>query len=356
MTSPRRILIIQTAFLGDVVLTLPLAQVVKDFFEPAEVDMLVVPRAAGLLHPHPALNDVIEYDKRGSDKGISGFLRILRLLRSRKYEVGIVPHRSIRSALLCLLAGIPLRIGFRKSAGWFLFNRLVPYRDHLHEVDRNLSLLEAVGIDSPSGVVPQLYPSEQDRDRVDRLLMDLKAVDARSLLAIAPGTIWNTKRWLKERFATLAEDLSRDGHRVVLIGGKEDEGLCHEIVALAPSAGIIVAAGRLTPLQSAELLRRCALLVSNDSAPMHLAVAVGTPVVAIFGATVPAFGFAPIGPHDAVVETRGLPCRPCSIHGGDKCPIETFECMKAITHERVAAKVREALEKSRRLRGGPRAR
>jgi heptosyltransferase-2 len=157
------------------------------------------------------------------------------------------------------------------------------------------------------------------------------------MIALAPGTVWNTKRWPAERFAELARKLDGEGYTVALVGGAEDRPLCDAIVSAAAPARIFTAAGALSLLRSAELIRRCQLLVSNDSAPMHLGVAVGTPVVALFGATVPEFGFAPYGPKDLVVEIRGLSCRPCSSHGGARCPINTFDCMLRISADRVAA-------------------
>ncbi|HEY4613438.1 MAG TPA: glycosyltransferase family 9 protein, partial [Bacteroidota bacterium] len=181
------------------------------------------------------------------------------------------------------------------------------------------------------------------------MLKAFKLSRTKRLIAIAPGTIWNTKRWLKERFAALSRLLADEHYEVVLVGGKDDESLCEEIRSMSNSPKVHNAAGELSTLQSAELLRRCRLLVCNDSAPMHFAVAVGTPVVSIFGATVPEFGFAPYGKFDVVIETRGLQCRPCSKHGGDECPIKTFECMKAITEERVFRKAMEALEQPQRL-------
>lgn len=349
MRKVEHILIVQTAFLGDVVLTLPLVQVVREFFALSQIDLVVVPRAADLVRTHPAIHEVIVYDKYGVDKGIGGFFKLVQRLRATKYDLALFPHRSLRSASLGYLSGIPLRVGFGKSAGRLLFNKTVPYQKEIHEIERNLSLLETLGIHHHARVLPRLYPSENDVQQVDSLFMKLEVVNPKTLIAMAPGTIWNTKRWLKERFAALANLLIEEEFEVVLIGGKEDETLCKEIQTLSGSNKVYDAAGRLTTLQSAELIRRCRVLISNDSAPMHFAVAVGTPVVSIFGATVPEFGFAPYGKHDVVIETRGLPCRPCSIHGGDECPIKTFECMKAITDERVFRKAIEVLEKSQRM-------
>jgi heptosyltransferase-2 len=183
--------------------------------------------------------------------------------------------------------------------------------------------------------LPSLYPGDEDIILVDRLLQDAGMDNTRRLISIAPGTIWNTKRWLKERFAEVARRLAVDGHSVILIGSDGDRMLCDEIKDLAKENHILNTAGRLTLLQSAEVIRRSTVIISNDSAPMHIGVAVRTPVVAIFGATVPSFGFFPYGDRDVVVETLGLTCRPCSIHGGHECPIRTFDCMKNISADRV---------------------
>ncbi len=346
MRTIDRILIVQTAFLGDVVLTLPLVQVVRQFFAFSQVDLVVVPRAADLVRTHPDIHQLIEYDKRGADRGLSGFLKVLRRIRSQKYALALVPHRSLRSALLVALAGIPLRIGFDRSAGRWLFSKTVRYRQDLHEIERNISLLEAIGIHHHARELPKLFPADRDIQRVDKLLFDLELLNPQQLVAIAPGTVWNTKRWLKERYAELAARLADERYEVLLIGGEEDEALCREIKELSGSSRVYSTAGALSTLQSAELLRRCKVLITNDSAPLHFAVAVGTPVVAIFGATVPEFGFAPYGKHDTVVETLGLPCRPCSIHGGRECPMKTFECMNAITVEKVYRRVEEVLARA----------
>lgn len=342
MRPINRILVIQTAFIGDVILTLPLVQALKDFFAQSAIDIVVVPRSAEVCAHHPAISNIIRFDKGGSAGGIGGMIRMARDLRKTGYDLAIVPHRSLRSAMLAFLAGIPLRVGFNRSAGRFLFTSTVRYDSEAHEIERNLSLLEAYGIETPARILPHVYPGPAEKDIVDRLLPK----EGSPFVAIAPGTVWNTKRWLKERFAALAGMLLAEGKKVVLIGGGDDAKLCEEIAALIGAGKVVNTAGKLSLLGSAELLRRCALLVCNDSAPLHLAVAVGTPVVAIFGATVPEFGFSPAGVHDEVVEVRGLSCRPCSSHGGDECPIKTFDCMVNITPERVMAKARIVLERA----------
>ncbi|MBI4549210.1 MAG: lipopolysaccharide heptosyltransferase II [Ignavibacteriae bacterium] len=330
----KTIVVIQTAFLGDVILTLPLLQVLKRSYPTSIIDFLVAPRAAGLVKDHPAINEIIVYDKRDAESGIQGLFRKVSQVRERNYDLALIPHRSLRSASLAWMARIPRRIGFHTSAGRFLLTHTVRYTHSLHEVDRNLALLSPLGIDNNQKEYPSLYPLEADRKVVDDFLLKNGISNADHLIAIAPGTVWYTKRWLQERFIELAETFVRSDVRLVLIGSSEDAALCKAITLVQPSK-IVSAAGTLTLLQSAELIRRCQLLICNDSAPMHIAVAVRTPVVAIFGATVPEFGFAPYGEHNNIVEKKDLPCRPCSIHGGDQCPIRTFVCMKEISAEHV---------------------
>ncbi len=341
-----RILVVQTAFLGDVVLTLPLVQILKIFFPSSDLDIVVVPRSAELLQNHPAFSEVIPYDKHGKDSGMKAFVRLVKKFRSKKYDLAFIPHRSLRSALLVRLSNIPIRIGFTKSAGKFFFTKSALYDKNPHEIERNIALLKGIGITYSNRELPSLYPSDDDRLRVDKLLFDLKISDQKNLVGIAPGTVWNTKCWLKEHFVALTHALANDGFEVILVGGKEDENLCTGVQQLSESMKVYNTAGKLSLLQSAELIRRGRVLISNDSAPMHIAVAMRTPVVAIFGATVPQFGFAPYGEHDVVVETLGLPCRPCSNHGGDVCPIKTFECMKAITPTNVLTRVLTLMRKT----------
>lgn len=342
MSVPNRVLIFHTSFIGDVILALPMAQALRAHFPQSYISMVTIPSVSNILENHQAINERIVYDKRGMEAGLKGITKLAGQLRERNFDVAIVPHRSLRSAVVARLAGIPRRIGFTKSSGSFLFTELVRYDEQSHEIHRNLSLLEPLGIFSSALDLPTLYPSAGDKKIVDGFLEQRRNND--TLVAVAPGSVWFTKRWLKERFVELVQLLSQAGFSVALIGGKNDVPLCQEIADNAGVKGILNAAGKLTLLQSAELIRRCRSIVSNDSAPMHLAVAMRTPVVAIFGATVPEFGFAPLGEHDEVIQTHGLVCRPCAIHGGNKCPIRTFECMKNITADHVFERVKAITE------------
>jgi heptosyltransferase-2 len=333
------VLIVHTAFPGDIILTLPMAQRLRSAFPHTRVAMITIPQAADLLRNHPAIDDRILYDKKGSQRGMRSLLRLARDIHKRRFDVALIPHRSLRSALIGRLAGIPRRIGFASSAGKILLTDRVADDRAVHEISRNLSLLGPLGVAAEGMFLPDLYPDDTDRAAVDAFLAGQPGLDVGRLVAVAPGSVWNTKRWIPEHFAGLIRRLVESGLVVVLVGGEGDRALCREIHATAGARGVLDASGAFSLLQSAEVIRRCRVCVSNDSAPMHLAVAMRTPVVALFGATVPEFGFGPTGPDDVVVQTSGLSCRPCSIHGGRVCPIQTFECMHRIAPERVAAEV-----------------
>ncbi len=353
MPEYESVLIVQTAFIGDVILTLPLIQVLHREMPEARIDVVAIPVAAAALENHPAIHRVIVYDKRGTDAGIGGVLRLGSEVKKERYAAALVPHRSIRSAVITWLGGMRVRVGFSTSAGRALWTKTVEYRRDRHEIDRNLSLLAGLGISSVERVLPDVYPSADDRRRVDTLLRDLERADGGGeshLIAVAPGSVWNTKRWPEENFVKLVRLLRDAGRTIALVGGPADGPLCTRVRERAGEKRVINAAGSLTLLQSAELIRRARVLVSNDSAPMHLGVAVRTPVVAIFGATVPEFGFAPAGEFDQVLETPGLSCRPCSIHGGDTCPVKTFDCMVRITPSMVGDAIQVAEKRSSKSR------
>jgi len=342
--SFNKILVIQTAFIGDAILTLPLIQVLKLNYPQSSIDVIVVPRTEEIFANHPAISNIIQYDKRVRDKGLKGFWQLRTKLSAQNYDLVIVPHRSLRSALLAWLLKPTLSIGFDRSAGHWLFKKIVHYNSSAHEIDRNLSLLNPLRLPAIATELPRLYPSNQDMQVVDLIINNYGLNLYKNILAIAPGTIWNTKRWPANGYAVVCEQIASENIAIVIVGGREDEVLCKEVMQIAQTKNVFSVAGKLSLLQSAELIRRCKVLISNDSAPMHLAVAVGTPVIAIFGATVPGFGFAPRRSSDVVVEKKGLKCRPCSIHGGNVCPIKTFECMLSITPEVVVSKIKLFLE------------
>ncbi len=335
-----RALVIQTAFLGDVILTLPLVQVLKSSIADLQLDFLAIPETTEILKSHPDISQVIVYDKHGRHSSVSAFLDLRAGLKKRIYDYVFCPHRSMRSALLASGTGARLRVGFDRSAWKRGFTHLVPWKFGVHEVERNLSLLEPVNIE-PRREAPKLFPGDENRDEATRFLSE-KGVE-RPYAVVAPGTVWNTKQYPIEMMLQVVRGLLERFSRVILIGGKKDAGLAESFGSLGDK--VVSAIGEFSFMSSAEIIRRASLLVANDSAPIHVASAFNVPTVAIFGPTVKDFGFFPYHRSSKVVETETLGCRPCSIHGGNRCPIGTFECMRNISPERIVSESLKLLER-----------
>lgn len=328
------ILVIQTAFIGDVILTTPLLRATKRGFRQASVDVLVTPRTAELLASNPCVDRIIPYDKRGEERGVVNLLKLARALRRQNYDLALIPHRSWRSAFLTLLAKIPIRIGFDTSPGSLFYTQKVRYRKGVHEAVRNLDLLSPFELNNSADPTPEMFTSQADEQRALEMLRKHNVEDGRAIIGVGAGSVWPTKRWLPEGFAEVSDRLMAERKaEVIFFGGPEDAALCEHISSMMGRLPII-GAGSLSLKESAALIARCHVFLSNDTGLMHLAAAMKVPVVAIFGATVSAFGFTPFGEGHTVIE-KTLKCRPCSIHGKDRCREKTFACMREIEPEEV---------------------
>ena len=317
-------LVVQTSFLGDVVLTTPLLETLA---ARGPVTVVTTPAAGPLLEGHPAVARLVRYDKRGADRGLVGFLRTARLVAAPGRDaVAYLAQGSVRSGALARAAGYRDRIGFATSAGrwWYTTARTMP--PGLHHAERLWRLAEPDGSPAAAPPRPSLHPSPEDREGAARLL-ERSGARGEALVALAPGSVWGTKRW--PGFAELAGALDARGLRPVVVGGPDDRALAATIRATCAEA--IDATGQLGLLGSAALLARCRALVTNDSLPLHLASAMDVPTVAVFGPTVPAFGFGPLARRSQVVEHPAMPCRPCHPHGPATCPLGHFRCMRDVT-------------------------
>jgi heptosyltransferase-2 len=314
------VLVVQTAFLGDVVLTTPLLSVLAARYGP--VDVLTTPAAASLLESHPAVAGLMRYDKHESARGWRGLRQMGSALRARHYRSVYLPHRSLRSAVLALWSGAKERVGFAGSAASLTYTRRVARPRSGHEVERLLAL--AAPAEGPSPPVT-LALSLKDHAAAEAWL-GARGVGPR-FIAMAPGSVWGTKRW--PYYHELA---SRVDGPIVVIGGKDDVQLAQGIVQ-SHGTKVVSAAGQLSLRESAALIHRAKVLVTNDSAPLHLATAVGTPVIALFGPTVPEYGFGPRRPGDLALGHGELSCRPCSRHGPQICPLGHHRCMRELSVE-----------------------
>ena len=320
-------LVIQTSFLGDVVLTTPL---IAELAKRGPVDVLVTPLGATVLANNPSIRTVIKYDKRDTYGAAIQTWRIIQSIRKRPpYSAVYMAQGSFRSALFALLTGSQERVGFFTSHGKALYTRRVEYRTDRHHSERLwwLSMTDCADPPLPEQLQVRLYPSDADREKVDGVLRRANIADG-DFIALAPGSAWGTKRW--PYFAELAERIGKQ-NRIVVIGGKSDCAAAMEIARRVSSAPVLDVCGQLEILASAELIGRARAIVTNDSAPQHLASAMGTPTLTIYGPTVPDFGFGPLAPRRATAGVSGLACRPCHRHGPKRCPLGHWRCMRDLS-------------------------
>jgi len=325
-------LVIQTSFLGDVILTTPL---IAELAKRGPVDVLVTPEGAAVLANNPNLRTIIRYDKRNTYGSALGLWQTVKALRSKRpYEKVYLAQGSLRSGLLGMMTGSHERIGFATSTGRLLYTTELQYRPDLHHAERLLSLAFAGAPMLPGGPVrPRLYPSEDDRAIVDGFIR--RGTDADTpFVVLAPGSAWGTKRW--PYYIDLAKRLAPD-FRIAIVGSKADTEVAAKITAAVGADGVINTAGSLSLLASAELIGRAQAIVTNDSAPQHLASAMGTPTLTIFGPTVPEFGFGPLAERRAVAGHEYLECRPCHRHGPQRCPLGHWRCMRELTTEHITS-------------------
>jgi len=338
-----KVLVVQTSFLGDTVLTLPLCSEIKRRFPGTKLSVLCSPQSAELLRDHPNIDEVITDDKKRADKGWRGLWRKANFLKRKDFTMAVCPHKSFRSAFLLFLAGIPRRIGFRQSRGWYLFHVRVDRDSSRHDLERNLSILSAFDISLDDCRRDVEFPIKSGaEERIEDLFRSLGIDTAKPIIGMNPGSVWQTKRWAAKSFARLIELLKGETDcEVILFGGPEDADTVAQIQQLS-RARVVSLAGKTSLGELPAALSRCKVFVSNDSGPMHIAAARGVPVVAIFCATTPSLGFYPYSSRAVVVEKR-LPCRPCGSHGGRRCPLGTADCIRLIEPEAVLGAIKQLL-------------
>jgi heptosyltransferase-2 len=345
----RKILFVRMSARGDIILATPLIRAVRAAFPQAELDWLLKERYKELLLHHPLLHRVIGFEP---GRGLAGFIRLVRELRREKYDLVVDLQLNPRSVLVRYFGGARMQ---RRCYKFSLERRLLAYfglnllKNAPPVAERYFTALEDFGV-KPDGQGPEIYPSSADAEKVRKLLVEAGFWE-KPLLGLAPGASRVTKRWPSDFFADAAEKLSRElGAGVVILGGSDEKAVAGQVLSRLSALGVepvLNFAGELSILQSAALLKHLKLLLANDTALMHLATAVSTPVVAVFGPTSREWGFFPYGPKAAVVEKAGLACRPCSLHGDATCPEKHFRCMLDITPDQVVGAALELLKKQK---------
>ncbi|GAA4025883.1 glycosyltransferase family 9 protein [Hymenobacter glaciei] len=346
--APPATLLIQTAFIGDVILMTALLEYLRQTEPATPVDVLVRRGNEGLLAGHPHVRRVLIWDKK--HRKYAGLWDLLGQIRAAKYGRVVTLQRFASTGFLTAFSGAPARIGFAKNPLSRFFTRCVPHviGDGTHEVERNLALLrsnEELGMRNEElssaelpanssflilnsslseAYRPRLYPTAADETAV------APYAAAGPYICLAPTSVWFTKQYPEEKWLELLAALPA-GLRVYLLGGPPDVAACEHLAAASGRENVISIAGKIGLLASAALMRGAVMNYVNDSAPMHLCSAVGAPVTAVFCSTVPAFGFGPLSPVSFVVETtEPLACKPCGLHGHAACPLGHFRCAYSI--------------------------
>jgi ADP-heptose:LPS heptosyltransferase len=323
-----RFLIIQTAFIGDVVLATPLIEKLHAFFPDAQIDFLLRKGNEQLLSGHPYIHELLIWNKK-ENKQKNLFL-ILSQVRKRKYDKVINLQRFFATGLITSFSGARETIGFDKNPLSFLFTTKVKHRvggeKAVHEIVRNLELIRA--FTDNSVFKPALYPSLADFTRIDVLTES-------NFITMSPASVWFTKQFPFSQWTSFVADIPAD-IGIYLLGGPEDAPLCELIRTGSGREDLKVLAGKLSFLQSAALMSRALMNYVNDSAPMHFASAMNAPVTAIYCSTIPEFGFGPLSDNNHIVEIKEkLYCRPCGLHGYKSCPEGHFKCARDIKQEQL---------------------
>jgi len=360
----QRILLIKLSAVGDVVQTFPVLNKLRRRYPAARLDWLVTPAIGELLAHNPAISNVIEFNRDEwsapwRSTPYLGAAKLIAMLRATQYDLVLDLQGQFRSAAFAFASGAPVRIGFDRprAAAWQTLARKIPdearkhawqgaregswlaYTHHIavpsldvHPVERYLGIAPMLGLDDAAPDFSFPIPQEAST-RIDGLL-DYYEFGKAKLIAMAPGTNWETKQWRSAAFAEVARDFLQKGCAVTLIGSDRERAVCEKVAALAP--GTVNLAGETTLGELAALIRRATVCVTNDSGPMHLAVALDRPVVSIFGPTDPVWA----GPYrrDGAVLRADLPCSPCYLRQLSRCT-HGHACMQEVSAAAVIERV-----------------
>ncbi|MFC2048971.1 glycosyltransferase family 9 protein [Elusimicrobiota bacterium] len=324
-TEAVRIVVIQTAFFGDCILTLPLLNTLKDQLD-CSLSVVCRPEYRDIFTSCGSVDEIIEFDKGGRE----GLFSIVEKLRKRGFDTAFLPQRSFRSGLISLLAGIKKRIGFRRGGARLFSTHRIEYDWNLHDMERLLTLASLSGISEftyefrldPDESLVQKYRNEFDSDR-------------NKIIGIFPDSEWPTKRWPTEKYLELVNNI-KNRYSIVLIGSQKAEFKAESVIDMTSRTSV------REVIALVSILDTC---ISNDSGLIHLAAAFKIPVLAIFGPTVPEMGFYPWGNVHEIVQNSNLRCRPCSLHGPRECPEKHFFCMNEISVSDVENVLNRMLEK-----------
>lgn len=339
-----RILIVRLDRIGDVLLSTPVIKAVREAYPDSHIAFMVRPYARDIVEGSPYLDEVIIYNKEGSEKGPAGNAKFILGLRKRKFDMAIILHPTARAHIVTFLAGIPDRVGYDRKLGWLLTKR-IPHLKQLglrHETDYALDMVRYIGIE-PKAKELYMPISKESEGRINDIFERYGVKGSDKIVVINPSASCVSKRWSAERFAKVADKLVEGKNaKVIIISGQSDKNF-GDNVANGMRQGRINLSGKTSIGDIASLLKRSSLFISNDSGPVHIACAVGTPVIAIFGRHdrgLSPLRWGPTGKRDIVLH-KDVGCGICLAH---KCKYG-FKCLKAVTVEDVLSAAESILNK-----------
>jgi len=344
-----KILIIRFSSLGDVILTTPVIRVLSAQFPRSKIYFLTKAQYADLLRDDPRISSLIEFDPYRRHKGLSGFGRLISDLRSCDFDLLVDLHANLRSFFVRHLVNSKVKLKYRKH--WWSRFSMVHLKflkiKAVHTIDSYLDVLRGIQVETPKEE-PSIYLGPENVEFSDHFLLERNVKKDDIVVGVHPGAKWETKRWDEGKFTEACRTLiDKLNCKILLFGNTGEEKLVEEVKRDLPEEKLLLAVG--LPLgKFMSLIKRCDCLITNDSGPMHMASALGVPVVAIFGPTHPKLGFAPRGCSDVVL-CADVKCSPCSLHGEKRCRKESRFCMDLIQPEMVTEAAERILEKKRSL-------
>lgn len=332
--AKEKILVIQTAFIGDVVLATGIVDKLHRHFPSADIDMMVRKGNEGLLKDHPFLHEVLVWDKKTGK--IKNLFKMLRKIRATGYDKIFNVQRFLATGILTAFSGAKYTVGYDKNPLSRLFSKRVKHvisdvHAPVHEIERCNDLISDLTGKVPEK--PHLYPSVHDEEAV-------LPYKKKKYITISPASVWFTKQYPAEKWISFINKVPND-LSIYLLGGPPDKELAASICTAVQHPLVVNLSGQLSFLQSAALMRDAFMNYVNDSAPMHFASSVNAPVTAVYCSTLPSFGFGPLSDTKFIVEVpEKLPCRPCGLHGRKACPLGHFKCALDIQDEQLLNSLR----------------
>jgi len=343
--KPNKILCVETAFIGDCLLTTPLIRGIKEVFPDSSLSFLGRPVGCYALEKNPHISNFISYDKNGKQKGLFGYLKIIQRIKKERFDLAILPHRSARTTVLTRLSNIPRRVGFDNARFSFLLTDKIYYDRKYHEAERKLSLIKGFGISSDERGL-DIFIDDSSRKKRDILIFSWGIRKDDFVIGFLPFAHWETKRWLISGFAEVINKVSFEYNAKTIIFGEEaDKQSAYKIYALTRKKPII-ACGAISISELPAFFERCDLIIGNDTGPIYIAYGLNKKTIVILGPTNPSkIGFGPYKTTFTVIVEKSISCRPCSPHGPKRCPERHFKCMRLISPDDVLLAVSTFIKK-----------